>query len=215
LVGYLETPLKERFCFSHRDMPACRLCRAPGVVRSGANVAYCDACAADAVNSQDGVKQIVPRIRLGMSDMGIVLAHRVRVRLMSQGGIAALGARELGVVNGLTRWNGRTVVEIAVVSGLPPAKFGMTVAHETMHAWMFQEGFPPMLTPMIAEGLCQLAAFRWLKDCADRGASLLRTAIENNPDPIYGDGFRVVRASAKRHGLSRVLSVVRQTGQLP
>jgi hypothetical protein len=39
--------------------------------------------------------------------------------------------------------------------------------------------------------------------------------LDASPDPIYGDGFRLVKASIKRHGINPVLAAVKATGRLP
>jgi hypothetical protein len=83
-----------------------------------------------------------------------------------------------------------------------------------MHAWMAGQGFPA--TPrIVGEGLCQLASYRLLRDDSSPRARMLRRNIENDLDPVYGDGFRRVRAAVQRHGQAAVLRSVWATGQLP
>jgi hypothetical protein len=67
----------------------------------------------------------------------------------------------------------------------------------------------------IDEGLCQVVSYRWLRDQPDPLAQIIREKISQSPDPVYGDGFRLVRDSVKKHGMSRVLAAVKSTGRLP
>lgn len=119
-----------------------------------------------------------------------------------------------GRVLGWTIVTDTEVVDLAVLAGLDGPEFGAVVAHEYMHAWMTQRRFGRVSLP-IAEGLSQLAADGWLERQSDPRARTLRAAIAADPDPVYGDGFRRVRAAVKRHGLMPVLRTVRSRGALP
>jgi hypothetical protein len=156
----------------------------------------------------------MPAIRAELQAMSLLLPEPVHVRLVARAQMAALRPQELGSVLGVTQVSGRSVLDIAIIEGLPEAQFGMTVAHEAMHAWMAQKGFVPA-PGLIAEGLCELAGHRFLKNSTARGAHILRQMIEVNPDPVYGDGFRAVRAAIQRHGLHVVLNRVARFGALP
>jgi hypothetical protein len=212
-VQYLLTPLREVFCVAHRDLPRCRLCAAPYVPLTD-RMEYCVACRAGAVEDQATVRQVLPGIRDDLRDMGIRLTQRVRVRLVSRPEIDQLAGGEAGSADGLTTHRERSVLDLAVVSGLPVAKFGLTVTHEAMHAWMAQRGLAAA-DPTVAEGLCQLVAFRWLKVHGGRGAQILREGIRLRNDAIYGDGFRAVHAAVARYGLGQIRAVVARTGRLP
>jgi hypothetical protein len=73
----------------------------------------------------------------------------------------------------------------------------------------------PRLDPKVEEGLCQTVAYRWLRDQSSPRASMLRASIDNSPDPVYGDGFRMVKEVVKRDGMNPVLATVKATGRLP
>jgi hypothetical protein len=202
--------MDEVFCASHSDLPPCELCSAPVATEQP----YCVRCAASAVISQQQVRRVVPRVRTGLLAMGLSLTTPVRVRLVSEREMEALSGEPSGTVAGLTVSHGLTVVLLSIVAGLPEVRFGSVVAHECMHAWMSQHGYPDLPQP-IAEGLCQLAAFGWLRRQTEPRARLIEEVIENDPGPVYGDGFRQVRAAVRRHGLRRVLACVHATGTLP
>lgn len=204
------TPLGNVFCASHRDLPNCQLCSAPfaGPGR------YCGPCTATSVNTQEQVRAVLPSARDELRTMGLVLSPPVHVTLVDDARMHVLNPVESGRVAGTTTMSGQQVTEIYIVSGLPRMQFGSTVAHEAMHGWLAQNGYPPM-EDRVEEGLCQVVAYRWLRDQPDPRAKVLRDHIDAHPDPVYGDGFRLAKQSVKRHGMNAVLVVVRATGRLP
>jgi hypothetical protein len=83
-----------------------------------------------------------------------------------------------------------------------------------MHAWLVQNDFPP-LDRTVEEGLCQVVAYRWLRDQPDPRAALLREGMDTSPDPVYGEGFRAAKQAVRREGMNAVLASVKATGRLP
>jgi hypothetical protein len=156
------TPLGNVFCTSHRDLPNCWLCSAPfrGAGR------FCGPCAATSVNTQDEVRTALPKARDVLRTMGIVLSPPVHVQLVDDSQMSTSPRNESGRVIGTTMISGRRATEIHILTGLPGVEFGSTVAHEAMHAWLAQHGFLP-LEPSVEEGLCQVIAYRWLRDQPD------------------------------------------------
>jgi len=205
-----ETALGERVCLLHTGNPPCRSCAAPAAATDG----LCPRCARTAVLTQDGVKAMLPRVRAGLHELGLRLTAPVRVRLVTAGEMAGLSGAHPGTVLGCTVSIDVEVVDLAIVAGMPAPQFGAVVAHECMHAWMVQRGFG-VVAPPIAEGLSQLASDGWLERQRDPRARLLRDAIAQDPDPVYGDGFRQARTAVRRHGLLPVLRTVRADGRLP
>ena len=204
----IATPSGGVFCPSHQSLASCLCCGAPFEGDGG----LCRRCAATAINTQQQVRTALPRARLVLHTMGIKLEPPAHVRLVDPGQLQHTG--EQGRVVGRTVILGRQVTEILVASGQPEVQFGATVAHEAMHAWLVQNGFP-LLDPKLEEGLCQTVSYRWLRDQADPLTAGLRQAIDDSPDPVYGDGFRMVKAAVKQHGMNNVLATVKATGRLP
>jgi len=107
------------------------------------------------------------------------------------------------------------VLSIRVVTGLVRREFGQIVVHEAMHAWLVQHRFPSLPEPL-CEGLCQAMSYRYIRrHMAEPRARLMARHIRESPDPVYGGGFRAVRASALEHGFENVIDHVRRTGRLP
>ena len=78
---------------------------------------------------------------------------------------------------------------ILILKGLPPDFFRSVGAHELAHDWM-EETLPHIEEPSVREGFAEYVS--WLyskKEKLDR----IPWRMEQNTDPIYGDGFRQVR----------------------
>lgn len=208
---WLLDALYRAYCPEHGILSGCRLCAGP-VVEPGGQL--CPGCASTAVSDQATVRARLPRISGDLHAMGIRLTRPVRVRLVSEPEMAALCGPGMSTAAGVTVHQDQTILDLAVLGGLPNVEFGSTVAHESMHAWMVQRGFPPAPGPVV-EGICQLGAYGWLRRQRDPLARLLIEAMERDSDPVYGEGFRRVRRAARRHGVRAVLATVRATGRLP
>ena len=86
--------------------------------------------------------------------------------------------------------------KILVLYGLPEARLGEVFAHELAHDWM-QEFCPNIKDLKLKEGWAEYIAW---KMNSIMGNSSLNSRIEKNPDPIYGDGFRMMKKIADRDG---------------
>lgn len=64
------------------------------------------------------------------------------------------------------------------------------------------------LGPRLTEGFAEALALVHLRVAQDAGLSLIETSMLNNPDPVYGDGLRLVLPAVERHGLPTVLEAL-------
>lgn len=145
--------------------------------------------------------------------MSIRTTAPVRVRLVSRDELRRHHPEGVNAL-GVTISAGTRVVDLMVVRDLPLVRFGATVAHEVMHAYLAQQGFG-VLPPPVAEGLCQLLAHAWLKDQAGPLAAAERRRIAEDRSPVYGDGFRAARVAARRVGVRKLLEHVRRHRRFP
>ena len=86
---------------------------------------------------------------------------------------------------------------IYILSSLPDAEYRHAVVHELTHDWL-GEYYPRVKAAEIREGVCEYMAYLFLEDDrkTDAGVKLALARMENNPDPVYGDGFRLIRKIA-------------------
>lgn len=103
---------------------------------------------------------------------------------------------------------------VAVLQGMPATLFSGVVLHELGHVWLTVhriEGLPPWAE----EGFCQLISHRYYSGLNTPEARYRASSLENESDPIYGDGFRAVRALAESMGFAQFVETLRVTKRLP
>jgi hypothetical protein len=114
--------------------------------------------------------------------------------------------------------NGRVVSSridgVAVLSGMPANLFSGVVLHELGHVWLIVHGIEN-LPPWAEEGFCQLLSHRYYTTLTTPEARHRATDVEDNGDPIYGEGFRRIRALSERMGFQRFVETLRTTKRLP
>jgi len=95
---------------------------------------------------------------------------------------------------------------ILILDTLPRDQFIEVAAHEAAHDWLNHHGrsLPPSWSEGFPEYVASLVNLRH-----GNGSRNLR--MEKNEDPVYGAGFREVKAYADRHGLRKLLEYVRRT----
>lgn len=89
---------------------------------------------------------------------------------------------------------------------LTPSEFGEVLAHEMLHCWMFERNIYPPLE--LCEGFCELGAFLFMQRINRPNALFRAQCIMNNPDPVYGDGFRMVYQSYLVGGWSAAIHLI-------
>ncbi len=132
----------------------------------------------------------------------------------------------------------RDVTAVLVLYGLPEELTSSILAHEAMHVYMkLSKDVPFHLPAKLEEGLCQVVAFRFLKEIGEHkatGASnalseadfdcwqqqaLLRSylmhQIATDPSAAYGDGYREAAVCVDALGLQVVVDCVKDTKSLP
>lgn len=215
----------EVVCGHHQVRGRCFVCARPlcGVLEPpwralDEGLSCCPTCSIGAVDDRAAVRAALPDLRTGLADLGFVMARKVAISLVD----APTLRRSLpdgGHPLGLTRLVGRDkrnmdVVRIEVLQGLPPIMFGRTVSHEIGHAWLAMAG-ARAVEEQVEEGFCELAAYAWLRRLGTPLALALRERMLTNPDPIYGDGFRLLQAAVRTHGLNAIVAELARTGRLP
>ncbi|MFI9386932.1 protein DA1 [Kutzneria sp. NPDC052558] len=213
----------EATCSAHVIAGDCVLCGRPRADPPGVGWATftrdtlrCPTCVRHGIETQAAARGHIPGVRAAMAAMGVELIRRVRVTLVVPDALRN-GWPTDAVLFGMTHHQvsadgAADVLGIQVAAGLTTTHFGATLAHEIGHAWLVERGAVG-LEPTVAEGLCELFAGAWLKKQRTVVADALREAMATNPDPVYGGGYRLVRAAVVRHGIRAVLNhlVTRRT----
>ncbi|AXX28280.1 LIM domain / LIM domain-containing protein [Actinosynnema pretiosum subsp. pretiosum] len=208
-------------CARHPESGGCALCGRPrhagerGWSDFTPTSARCPTCASQAIEDQEAARAHIPGVRAEMAAVGIRLDQRVRVTLIDP---VLINTGPAAFCLGRTRtWTGQDeggVLGIEIARGLTATHFGATLAHEIGHAWLFQQGARG-LPAQVEEGVCELFAGAWLKRRRTAFADAVRRSALDSPDPVYGAGYRLVRAAVVAHGIDAVLTSVRAGGALP
>lgn len=98
---------------------------------------------------------------------------------------------------------------IAILSGLPHDMFRMVLVHEYGHAYLTSGGYAPAAPLIAQEGFCEALSYDYLRrELPSRRATHMSNAILNNPDPIYGQGVRMMMPAIAHHGFQAVARAV-------
>lgn len=238
---YCNEPLMEaygvdfwgaKFCKKHRkEYPACEFCGRlippAQQERRGANLqsTRCPVCRSRAIETSEqartafaGVKRWVGSEGLSFNNFPISLQLCNRDYLAKHGGVIGQ-PHMLGItLSTIHTLNGREthtdVDGVAVLTGLPTPLFDGVVTHELGHVWLIAHGIKG-LPQWAEEGFCELLAYRYYTQLNTPESRYHFEGMEKNPDPIYGEGFRRVRAIAVRVGFSNLLTTLQTSGRLP
>ena len=92
---------------------------------------------------------------------------------------------------------------IFILFGLPRIEFEAVLAHELMHIWIYINY--PNLKNKDVEGLCNAgSALIYINDGTCFSKIHLK-AMEDNPDSIYGDGYRKMKELLEKSSWNNLL----------
>lgn len=210
-------------CTDCMKLPRCFSCQFPtrGGTKLSADRVICPDCARTAVSDPAQAAALFQEVRDTMRfSLGIVTKHPVRLSLTDPVTLHRLSGARSGqlVEQGLFRYNvdvervttrdylGRKTgeklykkneaIDIYVLDYLPKNRMEHVMAHELAHDWM-TEFYPGIREEWIKEGFAEYIAWRYNRY---KKRNKLNHRVENNPDPVYGEGFRRIRKIAKNRG---------------
>lgn len=233
LVGeYLIDSWGTKFCKEHKGKyPECSFCGRlvppqqlePDVKRNES--IRCPICRASAIDSIAQAQPIFTRLKSWVNRQGLMynnlpisleLCDRSKLSQYLRGSteIHSLGVtrRTTYIQNG--QEIGTEISGIAVLQGLPATLFQGVTIHELGHVWLTVHGIKDL--PLWAEeGFCELLSYRFYSEMNTAEGRFHAGSIERSSHPVYGEGFRRVRAIADAVGFQRLLEVLRTTKRLP
>jgi protein DA1 len=126
------------------------------------------------------------------------------------------GSRHVGQTD--VRWTQvmsvrRYNISIALVAPMPQTLFRGALAHELGHVWLMTESITK-LSELETEGFCELLAYLYFSGESAPEAKSQISRMQENPDPVYGDGFRHVLAIYKRTGLEAIVRSLLKASRL-
>ena len=186
----------KRFCLHHGLEPLCRDCGRLGGRLTSDGAWLCQACEACGVRGEGHARAILEQVRRDLQALGFhfpaapLPVRLVHARELNSGSDTRVQRICEGQIHS-RHWENGTfeVLGISIQRGLPPVSCGRVLAHELGHVWLLRAGFAA-LPPLKSEGLCELCAWLWMT-CRKRPAAAFKIrGMEDNPDPVYGAGFR-------------------------
>lgn len=186
----------------------------------------CPSCKAQVVSQPDQIAKIKKLVLSRLIDEGVSYQDRklesVSIDIVSVREMARLKHTQPNVMDkGLTVTRVETSIggmlfgrkpqmmhHVYILDNLIKIEFAGTLAHEFMHIWQNENQIN--LAPPQCEGLCNLGSWLAYNTIASAKTPYFRKALQENPDPVYGDGFRDVYAKYKQVGWEGVLELARR-----
>lgn len=229
---YLIDAWGDTYCSEHQEQyPPCSFCgrlipparQTPGWNAYGS--VRCPTCRSTAIETVEQAQPLFQQCKQWIAQQGfrfnqlplhLELRERAFLITMLQGravnhplGVTLSSAR---LQNGYTL--GNRVEGVAVLQGMPATLFAGVVLHELGHAWLTVHGITN-LPPWAEEGFCQLISHRYYTSLETPEARYRASSLEQERDPIYGDGFRHMRSLSEKLGFHQLVETLRVTRRLP
>ena len=222
------------YCEACAKLPTCFVCQTPGkdlkLLSDGRRL--CRRCTADAVSDHAAAQGIFDSVRATLvrklnfrSGHALPLSlthysnpHQSELGLIREFGRYIYRGREIYTKPGRLslRKDRKTTVRrevlecrIEVLNHLPRIKMAEVMAHELAHDYM-QRRWPYIKDDKTKEGFAEAVAAEYNRLT---GHDAWNYRMEQNPDPVYGEGYRMVRAWQKQGGwpeVARRLEAVNQ-----
>lgn len=177
----------------------------------------CAACKNNVLENDDDIHLVLSDVLYNLHKRGFddLLMDTVDVEIVSAKQIATLRGGEVNINNkGLTHsqiktsfalfGNSRKLYhKIYILESLPKIEFAGTLAHELLHVWQVQNGIHP--PPLWCEGLCNLGTYYTYIMMPSPLTKIFKKTLMENPDQIYGDGFRRVLKLESEIGVANII----------
>lgn len=211
----------------HRHYPSCAFCGrlVPNQPASGGREISCSVCQSSAVETTTEARPLFSHVTHWISNQGLFYNNLpLSLEICDQSRLAELlnqrgQTHSRGATTSSTYTQDGRVVHakvngIAVLQGLPAVLFQGVTAHELGHVWLIVHGIQS-LPNWGEEGFCEYLSHRYYCDLNTLEGRYHAMCIENNTEPVYGEGFRRVRTLADPLGFPRFLEILCTTKTLP
>lgn len=206
---YLTDTWQQSICAEHK-VEQCFSCGRfvkPSELHLPDSRCLCSFCQPSIVSLPQHVEWVEKRVRSILSIHGITdIPQNVPIRLVSPKKMATLnttgkinllqpGLALTSKIMGLffSRYNHT----IYIFSHLPKVQFAGILAHEMLHLWQNERNIS--LPLFYTEGFCNVGSYVVYKAINTDLSRHLIKKLKEDPNPIYGDGFRVVARIFKQN----------------
>ncbi len=143
-----------------------------------------------------------PEIRLELVDRSFL--NREALRIKASGNLRGLTLTKYKITKGANFSETSFEHRIYVLYGLPYVECISVLAHEYAHVWL-NERFVES-TPLEIEGFCNLLSEICLAQDKSKLSSILRENMIKSENPVYGMGYRKMRAKLQALGWNGLLT---------
>lgn len=134
------------------------------------------------------LEQVVARLRsFGLTGLE---ACKIRIWTATDREMAANLKKDINPYEGFCQTNADGTLTVYMRSHHTKINYAGILAHELTHAWCRKEGLEYIAE--VEEGMCNLACFCMYQSIDFPLARIYEKRMFDNPDPIYGDGFRAM-----------------------
>lgn len=102
---------------------------------------------------------------------------------------------------------------IFMLYGLPRLMFHAVLAHELIHVWLNERRLHHW-SPKEVEGFCNLGSALVYQQDHSPLARVLEQRLESDPDPVYGDGYRLMKKRLHKKGWAQLITEMQQISPL-
>lgn len=219
------------YCARHqKELPQCEYC---GMLISprttGGGKTYpdgrhvCGFCLQTAVNDTEQAERFLEEARQKLMNYGIFISTKgISLTLVDKPTLSNLYGdskeNHLGIVkfqeSKLLGISARRKFEIYILYGVPKLEFISAAAHELMHVWQYSRKILDN-DDAFCEGSCNYAARLVLQTYDDGYARFLLENMEQNSDPVYGEGYRRVSRLVDARGIEGWLEDLEDDSDFP
>jgi len=227
---YVVDVFGNQFHEKHKnEFPVCDNCGrliCNGITRGGVRYSdgrnICNICARGSVKGNEGVRKIFRITVNDLKTLGFsVDLTGVKVYAADRNTLKKVAGREYGdALNGYTKAlierteQGANVSEtkrfsIYALDGIPYDYLESVFAHELMHVWIIQNtNFKH--NKQLEEGSCNYLSYLLMRKKGGGNCKYIIKNLENDPSPIYGDGFKKVKKKFMYKPLSALLDYLKR-----
>ena len=170
----------------------------------------CKLCSASMINSEhlkiesiNNVMSILKEIDISIDDQ--FLSINLVDRESLQNATFSISSHSKKTIKGYTYYNNHKYV-INILWGLNRLEFEAILAHELLHVWVDYNNIK--LNKSKLEGFCNLGS-TLVYDSYDLELSrVLKKSIEDNPDPVYGKGYKYMNSLLEIYGWDKLISML-------
>ncbi len=212
-------------------VPECDMCGGfidtskPGTFRKFADNRYlCALCGESAITDVDEIKLLADTIAPILAGLGMVVNTEDLVfKLADKSDMLELGDRDKRDQRGYTDFRQYSSLfgllkeqhlTVTLLDGMPRMECIKVLAHELTHVWLFSNG-RSKTAPQLCEGSCNYVSLLVLRQYPGDESKFLIGKLDQDTDPVYGDGYRSVKAWVESVGVSKWVEYLKTQDKNP